>query len=260
MKRDAHARVTPYELGFPGREFAEGWFSAIREEGEARAADTSDLGAFLMLGEVGRLVRELQGEDRGSDALRRYGALVFHAFHFHRAGEPLFLLETTTARYLVDGSPVPAWDGSLPDEAGYLQLPRHLFWVHSEGEGVPEPLDGIFWCRAAQERLALTAMAGVRSDRPGLSILPLPHVPLSDAGSWIQETIRPEGGDFTTTLPGGELDRLYSITTAGELLKLTALALGYRATVAGSVGEPERGGSEGVAPSALPFRRIRLAP
>ncbi len=276
--RDAHARITPYELGFPGREFAERWFSAIGEEVAAREVDPSDPGAFLLLGEVGRMVRELQGEDRGPDALRRFGALVYHGYHFHDAGEPLLLLETPAARYLVDGSAeaegsgahppsgssgtpgLPAWTGELPEPAGYLQLPRHLFWVHSEGEGVPEPLDGFFWTRAGDAGLALTAIAGIRGDRPGFSILPLPPVPLKDAGRWVTERIRSDGADFATTLPGGELDRLYSLLTTGELLKLAALVFAYRGAVPHAMGERERAGEGGVHPTTLEYRRLRLVP
>lgn len=354
--RDSWARLTPYEIGIPGREFADRNFQAIAREAEARGADPRDPGAFLMLGEVGRVLREIQGEeDRGGEALQRFGAFLFHAFHFHRAGESMLFVETGAARYLVEGAPNPEeWAGELPRDAGYLQLPRHLFWsapgtasgvepdapaaregkggraragsdpdhaglaagpggTHGTtdppgpspgnqaggsgdqsgssddpgggsagpdggsggpdgGSGDPsgpaEPVDGIFWARSAGETLSLLVALGVRGDRPGISVVSLPPVPLADARGWLTASVRDEGEDFRTTLPGGELDGLYSIVTLGEALKLTARALAYVHTVPESLGDEERSppagevvgeaGGGGPIPSLLPFRRVRL--
>ena len=267
--RDAWARLTPYEVGVPGREFAERTFGAIREEAEGRGADLTDPGAFILLGEVGRALREIQGDERGGEALHRFGSFLFHAFHFHRAGEFLVLAETAATRYLVEGSPVPeGWRGELPAEAGYLQLPRHLFWANpEEGEDAPpEPLDGVFWARAAGNTLSILVVLGVRDDRPGLSVMELPPVSLVDAGRWVSEKVREEGADFETTLPGGELERLYTVQTLGEALKLTGRALGYIFTAPEALGEPERAPHPGEAgrdpasprPSLLSFRRLRL--
>ncbi len=267
--RDAWARLTPYEVGVPGREFADRTFGAIREEAEGRGTNLRDPGAFILLGEVGRALREIQGEERGGEAIHRYGAFLFHAFHFHGAGEFLLLAETAATRYLVEGSPVPeTWRGELPREAGYLQLPRHLFWAKPEaGDEAPaEPLDGIFWTKSVGNTLSLLVALGVRGDRPGLSVIELPPVPLADAPRWVSESARDEGEDFETTLPGGELERLYSVATLGEALKLTGRALGYLAITPEALGEEERAphpreaeeaGAQPL-PSLLPFRRLRL--
>ena len=264
---DAWVRRTPFEVGIPGREFADRIFGEIGEEAETRERDTTDPGAFILLGQVGRALREIQGEeDRGGEAFHRFGAFFFHAYHFHRAGEPLLLLETLAARYLVEGDPTfEGWAGELPGEAGYLQLPRHLFWSHPGGEDAPaEPLDGIFWTRSAGETLSLLVVLGVRGDRPGLSVMELPPVPLSDARSWVRERVREAGRDFETDLPGGELDRLYSVRTLGEALKLAGRALAYVVTVPEALGEEERPphptdvDEDDPAPSFLSFRRIRL--
>lgn len=283
--RDDWARLTPFELGIPGRGFAEEFFPAIREEAESRDSDLTDPGAFILLGQVGRAIREIQGEERGDEALHRYGAFLFQAFHFHAAGERLFLLETPVARYLVDGDPaLPDWGGALPSEAGYLQLPRHLFWTAPDdsgagdpasgdpGPGDPardptpaEPLDGIFWTRSTGGTLSLLIAMGVREDRPGLSLMELPPAPLDDARRWPDLDAREEARDFETTLPGGELDRLYSIVNLAEVLKLVSRLFAYLQGVSGALGEPETAPSvgevdaeAGVRPSALPFRRIRL--
>jgi hypothetical protein len=273
MERDIWARVTPYEVGIPGREFAEENFTAIQEEVEGREADATDPGGFLLLGQVGRVLKEIQGEERGGEALHRFGSFLFHAFHFHRAGELLLLAETPTVRRVVRGeTEVEGWAGELPADAGYLQFPRHLIWSHPDPEGPAEDLDGVFWTRASGDSLSLMAAAGLRADRPGLSVVPLPPVPLADAGRWPSARVREEGEgeDFATTLPGGELEELYSVVRAGEILKLVARIFAFMNQVPESLGaseqaphpddlvEPPSGRMAGVRPTLLPFRRIRV--
>jgi len=283
--------VTPYELGIPGRDFADRVFAAIDEEMESRGVDGTDPGAFFQLGEVGRALREIQGEERGGDAIERFAAFLFHAWHFHRAGEVLLLLGTDAARAAVSGegaaaapgagadaeptdAPVAAhtvqWEGTLPADAGYLQLPRHLFWSHPEAEGPAEPIDGFFWVRTAGETLALLVALGVRSDRPGISVVELPPVPVAEATLWVAGGAREGGEDFATTLPGGELDHLYSIVTLGEVLTLAGRVFGTLHAAPEQLGPEERSprpeelegehgrehGSGGVRPSFLAFRRI----
>jgi len=267
--RDLWARRTPYEIGIPGRAFAEQTFGAIREEAEARGIDPGDPGAFLLLGEVGRALRELQGEERGGEALQRFGALLYHAFHFHAAGEPLLLLETEASRALVEGTPaaVTVWSGALPSDAGYLQLPRHLFWSAAVGDEPAEPVDGVFWTRVPGEQVSFLVALGVRDDRPGISVMDIPPLRIADAPRWLSEPAREGGEDFRTTLPGGELDRLYSLLTAGEVLKLMARVFGSLEARPEGLGPEERAqaaedagaASARVTPSVLPFRRIRAS-
>jgi endonuclease III len=220
------------------------------------------------LGEVGRALRELQGEERGGEALQRFGSLLYHAFHFQGAGEPLLLLETDAARTLVEASPPRggAWSGGLPADAGYLQLPRHLFWSGAVADDPAEPIDGFFWTRSSGNNVAFLVTMGLREDRPGFSVMELPPLPVADGARWGLESARVEGGDFTTELPGGELDRLYSLLTAGEVLKLAARTFGYLDAVPEALGAEEQPprpdaveSSDGrVAPSFLPFRRIPI--
>lgn len=273
IERDLWARMTPYEVGIPGRDFAEENFSGIQEEVEGRNADATDPGAFLLLGQVGRVLQEIQGDERGGEALQRFGSFLFHAFHFHRAGELLLLAETDTVRRVIrDEAEVEGWAGELPADAGYLQFPRHLVWSHPDPEGPAEDLDGVFWSRATNDSLSLMAAAGLRADRPGLSVVPLPPVPLADAPRWPFARVREEGEgeDFATTLPGGELEELYSVVRAGELLKLVArifafmnarpesLGASERAPHPDDLTEPPSGRMAGVRPTLLPFRRIRV--
>jgi hypothetical protein len=270
-QRDAWARMTPYEVGIPGRAFADENFQAIREEAEARQVDLTDPGAFIMLGQVGRILRELQGEERGSEALQLFADFLFHAFHFHGSGELVLLLETGTTRHLVGADEEEgawaegAWNGELPADAGYLQLPRHLVWSHPDPEGPAEDLDGFFWTRSAGDSLSLMAALGLRTDRPGLSVMPLPPVPLADAGTWPRSRAREEEPDFRTTLPGGELDELYSVVTAGEALKLVSRAFAYLNAHPEVLAPQEQAprpdevedAPRGSRPSFLPFRRVQ---
>lgn len=264
--RDAWARLTPYEVGIPGRTFADERFAAIRDEADSRGVDLSDPGAFVLLGQVGRAIRDIQGEERGGEALHRFGAFLFHAFHFHEAGELVLLATTGLVRRLVEGgAPGGEWSGALPADAGYLQLPRHLVWSHPDAEGPAEDVDGVFWARSAKDTLSLMPAFGIRTDRPGLSVVPLPAVPIADAARWPEARAREEGEDFETTLPGGELDHLYSVVTAGEVLKLVSRTFAWLNAVPESLGAEETAprpeevedAPKGTRPSFLPFRRIR---
>jgi hypothetical protein len=283
--RDEALRPTPYELAFPDEGFAESRFSAMDEEALSRDANLDDPGAFLLLAQVGRVLRELGGETSSTALVPTFGAFLFHAFHFHRSARPAFLVETSTLRYLLEADAAPdRWGGELPAPAGYLQLPRHLLWARPDGEDGPaEAVDGIFWTRSSQDTLNFLAVTGIRGDRPGFSVLPVPPVPLGEVVNWMTRRAREEGEDFATTLPGGEMDRLYSLETAGEVVKLAARILAHAVTVEGALGAEEvldpspetesddgPGGASDPDPrsahrataqsaSRLPFRRIRLA-
>ncbi len=262
---DAHGRRTPFELSLPSREFAVGHFRRIEEDAEEKGVDLRDLGSFVLLPSTGALVEELRGGGEDPELLHQYGALAFHGFHFWRAGEPYFLMETGVARYLVEAAPSPTeWEPRAPADAGYLQLPRHLFWSGPEEEGPAEALDGYFWTVGTGETISFLVAMGMRDDRPGLSVIALPPLPLRDAGAWLGEKARPEGEDFSTTLPGGSLDRLYSVLNTGEVLKLGARTFWYLDRFPEVVGPEERwAGREAESDprgSSLPFRKIRLAP
>ncbi|MEX0843041.1 MAG: hypothetical protein WD960_06605 [Gemmatimonadota bacterium] len=262
---DEVARITPYEVGIPGREFARERFGAIRDEAEGRGVDASDLEAFVQLGEVGRTLRLLQGEERGGAALRNLSSFLYHAFHFHEAGERLTLVSTELVRHLISsGEGGAGWQGKLADQSGYIQLPGRLFWSHPDPSGPAEDLDGIFWATTENDTLHLLIALGLRADRPGISLIPLPGVPLADAPAWGAARIREEGEDFRTTLPGGELDELYSLVAAGEVLKLVARVFGYVWRRPEALREPTSPDPSADPPdevprtSTLPFRRLVL--
>ncbi|MEJ2205917.1 MAG: hypothetical protein P8170_17620 [Gemmatimonadota bacterium] len=259
---DTYARRTPFELAFPDAHRLEELIASVAEEAEQLGVDTRNRGAFMMLGSVGSLLRELQPPEAGPETFQEYGAMAFHAFHFHRAGRPLFLVSTALARHLVEEEPgaggvVPA-DLDAPGPAGYVQMPRNLFWMRPAPGSPAEPVDGLFWSLAGREVLHLLLALGLRDDRPGLAAVIVPEVPWTDAPHWLSAQMRATGRDFATTLPGGELDGLYSIETAGEALKLVARLFRYVTALPESVEShaPVQEERESVSPSALPFARV----
>jgi hypothetical protein len=219
---DAYLRLTPFEFAFPDAEPAGG---ARREP---------------------------------SVPLREYGALAFHAVPFQRAGSPAFLLDTSLCRALVG-----EWKGGEaagpPGPAGYVQLPRNLFWARPAAAAPPEPADGFFWTVSAAEVLHVLLVTGMRDGRPGLSVVPVAEAPLADAATWLDAAVREDGPDFATTLPGGALQGLYSFTAAGEVLKLAARVWAYLAGTPGAALPGERG-PQGAspAPSGLSYKRVTL--
>jgi len=256
---DAYARVTPLELAFPVLEVARAWADEVFREAREVGADPFDPGAFMMLGSVRSRLRELSGPEVSSEALLEYVTLAFHVCQFQRAGCPLYLVDKRAARWLtraerVEGSPVP------PLPAGYIQLPRNLFWLHDEPPGPAEAVDGLFWTASGGGLLHVLLATGMRDGRPGLGVSPLPAAPLTDARTWLATTVREGGADFSSTLPGGEMEELYSFTTAGEVLKLAARLFAYtdahpEAVVPGEAPRPDAV----PAPSALAYSRITLA-
>ncbi len=263
---DAYARLTPFELLFSDPAEAEALWSRVSEESAGRGADVHDPHAFVTMGTVTDFIRRVEGDDAPDEAILQYGSLAFHALHLARAGLHVHLLTAGAARYLVEGAP----DGEPipPASAGYLQLPRHLFWL-DDGAGVPQSVDGVFWkvtARDEGEVLHALLATALRPDRTGLGVVPLPQAPLADAPGWLDADARGDGGDFSTTMPGAELDGLYAFATAGEVLKLLARFFAHVASRpdAREPGEPHEAPAapategDGPEPSALPYLRVNL--
>ncbi len=254
---DAFARTTPFEVAFPDRERFDALVASVADEAAERGADPAVPDAFVAFASVGAFLGEMHGEDAPRVALLQLGALTFHAVHFVRAGCPLFLLETTASRHLVAaaplGSPVP------PAQAGYVQLPQHLFWTSGVEGGAPESLDGMFWTASREGRLHVLPIVGLRPDRPGFGALSLPDAPLAHAERWMHATMRERGGDYASALPGADLDGLYAIESAGEVLKLLARFFAYVGAIASvlETAESTAEGASGPRPSALPFTRVK---
>jgi hypothetical protein len=253
---DEYARLTPYELAFQSPSVADGLVEAVREESEGRGADPEDPLAFLTMGSVDAFVRGLEGAGSVEGSLQRFGVLAFHGLHFARAECPLYLLSGHAARYLVEGAPDGSPDPVAP--AGYLQFPQHLFWAE-QGAGAPESVDGVFWTSTSNGVLHVMLVTGMRSDRAGVGVVPLPEAPLADAELWLEVDARGDGSDYSTGMPGSELDGLYEISTSGEILKLLARFFAYADSVPEALTpNPAASASGAPEPSSLPFTRVSL--
>ena len=250
---DVYARLTPYELCLPELEWARERFREVRDEALARGVDAGDPGAFLRLEAVADLLAAVRPAEE-AELFPQHAILLYHAFHFWRAGEPLFLLVTPAVKRLA--APVsPPWAGGLPAAAGYVQLPQHLLWTAEEG-APPESIDGFFWAAPGEGgELRLLAVSGMRGDRPGFSVLPLPPLPVETLRSWPELEAREGRPDFRSRLPGAQLEGLLQVNTAGDLLGLAWRALAFLSE-SGAV-EPETAPSVGAPPpTRLPYRRL----
>jgi len=248
VERGGAGRLTPYELVFGPGGFETRAFPRILAEIELRGADVSAPERFLRLESVTALLRELAGDAPGVDVYGRYGALLYHAWHFWRFDRRVFAVEETLARRLVEStSTVGTWQLTPPHPAGYMQLPRHLFWARVEEGATPEPVDGFFWTMPGRDdpetppfdRLDALLVLGMRPGRPGFGSIPV-GVELSGAppGHWADADGRPSGDEFANLLPGGELHGWYGLVTELEVLKLVSRIFRYIAVNPDALGEP----------------------
>ncbi len=227
---DAYARLTPYELLLPDPDFPDRHFPGIGEEAGERGVDPGNPAAFVMLGAVQGALAELRTDDTAPEAAHDHGTVLYFAYHMWRRGAEIALVRADTMRDLLAGSsrePSPtqdeSWSAGLHARTGYIQLPQHLVWIE-EGDA-PESVDGFFWAADTSGALHLALVSGVRPDRPGYGVVPVPPLPLASLPGWAAGPAREGGGDFTTSLPGAELDGLLGIRTPAEVFKLAALVL-----------------------------------
>ena len=282
---DAYARLTPYELLLPDPDFPDRHFPGIGEEAEERGIDPGNPAAFVMLGAVQGALAELRTEETAPEAAHDHGTVLYFAYHMWQMGGGVTLVRTATLRELLataSRAPSPAgddgWTAAFRERTGYVQLPQHLVWIE-EGDGggpgrdpAPEPpgerrsppepapppedpgpapshpesVDGFFWCSDRGGALYLALITGMRPDRPGYGIVPVPPLPMAVLPEWATGPAREGGADFATSLPGAELDGLLGIRTPAEVFKLAALVL-HRIARTGPKASPH-----GAAPASTP--------
>jgi hypothetical protein len=256
---DTYARRTPYEHLLPGADFPARRFTAIEAEAGRRGVGLDDPAAFALLGSATEALDEWMGEEADADGVGRYALLLFHAYHHHAAGTPVYLLETPVVRSLLDhgiDASRPSGASPTPRESLYLQLPQHLVWARPGDDSPPSSLDGIFRMRTADGRVHLLPVGGLIGDQPGFTVMPVPSAPLADEPEWVSTEMRPGGGDFRSSIPGADLEGLYELTTVGEALKLVARAMRYLGAHPERVlaGAPASGPTP--PPSALSWLRV----
>jgi hypothetical protein len=199
------------------------------------------------------------GEESGIDAIGQYALLLFHAYHQHRSGAPVYLFETGAVRTLlrehVHSAGAPDAGAGLP-ECLYLQLPQHLVWARPDPDAPPSSIDGLFRTVTGDGRVHVLPIGGLLGDRPGFTLISVPSAPLSDEPEWLSADMRPGGGAFGSTMPGAEVEGLYELTNVGEVLQLAARARHYLRTFPARVSGVESVVDGPPRPSALEFRWI----
>ena len=263
---DQYLRITPYERLIPDPEFPERHFPAVAEEIARHPEAGDDPGAFALLESTRRALVELRDPEVESDAGHTHALLLFHAFHLHRTGLPHLLATVPVSRWAVEGEGAGEGEGmgeALP-EAVYVQLPQHLFWIREDSVERPVSLDGLFWTRRGPTLHVLGAGGLLGPGVEGFRVLPLPAVRVAETPIWLAETMRESGEHFRSEMPGSELEGLYELRTAGELLKLAARIERFVARFPDAVGEeaspPEEPGGAGEPdPGTLSYRPLRLS-
>lgn len=230
-------RLTPYELVFGGPDFAGHIFPLLREDARLLGLDPLEPVEFQRIPALPGVLNDLVPPEATAETLEQYTSLLFHAFNFWLAGERIYLVESAVARYLVEAAPtLGGWELALPAPSVYLQFPANLFWGSITPESTPEPVDGIFVASGTGtdglgkpfRRVDLLVVLGIRRERAGFSIIPFTtEAGPGIAAAWAEAAGREKGSDFENVLPGGEIDGLYSILTAVEVLKLMGRVLWY---------------------------------
>ncbi len=265
-------RPTPYELALAAAGVEDDVFPAIVEEAGTRDVDARDPERFILLGSVGAVLRELlapapdaAAPTPAGELLGEAARLLYHGYHFWRAGRPFFVVDADVVRSAVAQPPsIGAWHLDLPADAGYLQLPRHLIWARAVEGAAPEAVDGFFW--TVRERddgdvraLDVLLVLGMRPGRPGFSVVDVAgRLPPGGAAGWAASRARAEGGDFANILPGGEIDGLLALTTSEEVLKLAEILFwiaAHQPSATAPAVEPAAAAAPDN-PSTLPARRI----
>lgn len=221
-------RPTPYDVAFSGTPLDSEGFDHIEAESDARGP-LNDPARFLMAQSVGRVLRDFLADSQAT-SVEAFGPLLYQAYQFRRFGRQVYSIDEPSLRAVLDDAPpIGRWEIVPPAPAGYLQLPRNLVWSRIEEDAQAEPVDGFFWMLAGQEdpatppytRLDVLVVLGMLPGRPGFSTIPVTAVfPAESQGHWGDIAGRPGGRDFENVLPGGEYQRLYTLVTEAEVLKL----------------------------------------
>jgi hypothetical protein len=232
----AKHRSDPYSLVFDA-EFENLHFQAIASEAEQRGLNTWQPEQFMLLHAVAEPLRATVATE-GASAVEQFGPLLFQAYHYWRFQKSLVTVSEPLFRHVAtDFPPIGQWEVVPLYAAGYLQLPRNLLWARIAEDAQPEAVDGIFWTMVGTgeplvppfTRADLLVVLGLIPGRPGYSVIPLSAELEEPQGHWGDEQARTNSPDFANNLPGGELQQLHALETAGEVWKLVSRLFWYGA-------------------------------
>lgn len=212
------SRTHPFDMVFA--ELAETFFPHIRKE----APDASvDLATLTRLPTAQRLLRDLGSPELAEaepQAITEYLALLFVGYRYWAAGKHTLLVDRDKLEVAIDGgsTDMPV----LEHDACYLMFPERLYWA-TIGDNQPhEPLDGMFVVRAkSHAELTVAAILGLRPGRDGFSQITV----TGDTDDVARAASEMRDPSFAPTMDGGAQAGFKSVTTEGELLQLSHLAL-----------------------------------
>ncbi len=212
------SRLRPFEFAFA--ELAASRFPEIREEA---GTDSLDLAAMARLPAIHRLLQDVTSPDPADPnprAAAEYMTSLFVAFRYWHAGQHTFNVEKAALVRAI-AHPIADEPPASP-EACYIQLPAQWFWA-TIGENHPyEPLEGVFVVRNDSDpQLTVVAVLGLRRDRDGFSQITV-SATVSDMLAAAATRREPP---FGPVMDGGREAGFLSVTSEGELLHLTHLAL-----------------------------------
>ena len=191
-------------------------FARMQRELAAAKVEPFERDAFVLVGAVGRVLRDLVPADAPAEAVTGYLTLL-HALYLHwAAGRPVRVApRDTLAAALAAPAPPPPAPGVC-----YVQLPERLVWAAPFAGAAHEPLDGL-WAATTPERIRVLAVLGFRREREGFTTI--------DAVAPLPVAAPPRRADgtapFATALPAGERMGFFSVTSEAELVWLALLAL-----------------------------------
>ncbi len=257
MPGSRSGRLTPYERVFGSERFAGVEFPAAARESEEAGLRLTSVEEFGLLPRVAHLLQEMAPEGSEPAALAAHLDLLFHAFHFWRAGLRMYAFDEGVIRFLAESElDLDDWIPAAPHAACYVELPSNIFWAAVDPELPPEPVEGAFIRIDADEPgtrigvLDLLLVLGMRADRPGFSAVPL-------KGD-LQEALRSEDSTaFRSELPAGRDAGLYSLRRPSEALLLVHRLLWYLDEYTRALEQVSGGGDE-KGSTALEFFRVCL--
>ena len=209
----AAIRPTPFDAVFGP--IAADRFGAVRDGIAAAGLDPRHRDAFLLVREVGELLRDLRPDEGLGQAVDTLVAFLHRAYLFWMDGATVRgVSEDELMRLVVGGAgDPPAVPPSGYQPSRYVQLPSLRVWGTPLEAAPAEPLDGWFTSREG-DSLSILAVFGLHSTRDGFTAV-------EAAGPPPAALARQDGSPlFSPSLPGGQAAGLYSVSGEEELLEL----------------------------------------
>lgn len=215
-------RANPFQYIFA--ELAEQHFGEIKSEADRGQPDATDPGEFARFDSVQKVLTLLGSPDsleKDPTAAEQYLSLLFTAYRFWDAGQPVATVERSAIESVL-GSQPPTEPPKLPKASCYIQLPEHWFWAQIDESHPHEPVDGFFVTELQSGRvLIVLAVLGFRSDRAGFSQITVTASP----SDFLHAAAESRDPPFAPVMDGGTQAGFRSIVSEGELLHLAQLAL-----------------------------------